>query len=281
MMTESSWIRYASFCLWKGSKRLDDQDNALLEKIDKLQMKYWYPEVKFSGAVIHQKFRRRGIHSYKDLFMKRNLVTLAKIFDSITKISDECELRNKMLFMFTSIISNSSLAYRFRTKGGGGPDKDFIIPSFHAERNVKRLFQRKASDILAAQRIINKFTDTEFLTSTQSATDLSNIPENSIDYIFIDPPYGHSIQYSELNLIWEAWLGQSRTQTELEAIMKSLDREELVNYQDLMTGAFREAFRLLKNLLNSLNPKPPAVKESDLCAPLDISAIAVNIKDLR
>ena len=43
--------------------------------------------------------------------------------------------------------------------------------------------------------------------STQSATDLTAIPSNSIDYIFTDPPYADNVQYGELNFVWEAWLG--------------------------------------------------------------------------
>ena len=43
--------------------------------------------------------------------------------------------------------------------------------------------------------------------STQSATDLSNIPSNSVDYIFTDPPYSWKVQYGEANFVWESWLG--------------------------------------------------------------------------
>ena len=36
---------------------------------------------------------------------------------------------------------------------------------------------------------------------------MNNMPSNSIDYIFTDPPYADKVQYGELNFIWEAWLG--------------------------------------------------------------------------
>ena len=34
-----------------------------------------------------------------------------------------------------------------------------------------------------------------------------DVPSNSIDYIFTDPPYADAVQYGELNFVWESWLG--------------------------------------------------------------------------
>ncbi|MBM4436322.1 MAG: hypothetical protein FJ029_03610, partial [Actinobacteria bacterium] len=39
------------------------------------------------------------------------------------------------------------------------------------------------------------------------ARDLSAIPAAAVDYVFLDPPYHGKVQYSELNFLWEAWLG--------------------------------------------------------------------------
>ena len=33
-----------------------------------------------------------------------------------------------------------------------------------------------------------------------------SVPDQSIDYIFIDPPFGTNLHYSELNFFWESWL---------------------------------------------------------------------------
>ena len=32
------------------------------------------------------------------------------------------------------------------------------------------------------------------------------IPDDSVDYVFIDPPFGDNLPYAELNFLWEAWL---------------------------------------------------------------------------
>jgi len=44
------------------------------------------------------------------------------------------------------------------------------------------------------------------LISTEDARHLAAIPDESVDYVFTDPPYGYRIQYAEMNFIIESWL---------------------------------------------------------------------------
>ncbi|MHB8165991.1 MAG: DNA methyltransferase, partial [Sulfuricella sp.] len=63
--------------------------------------------------------------------------------------------------------------------------------------------------------------------------------------IFLDPPFGSNIMYSELNYLWESWLKVS-TNTKLEAIENKTQKKDLDKYRVLMTKCFKEAYRLLK-----------------------------------
>jgi SAM-dependent methyltransferase len=81
--------------------------------------------------------------------------------------------------------------------------------------------------------------------STQSATDLGNIPDASIDYAFTDPPFGSNIAYSELNLLWESWLGV-RTHVPDEAIVSRTQKKSVDDYERMMAKAFAEVRRVLK-----------------------------------
>ena len=78
-----------------------------------------------------------------------------------------------------------------------------------------------------------------------SAGDLCTIPDDSIDYIFTDPPFGYNINYSELNFLWESWL-KCFTNTGSEAIISKAQNKQLVDYQTLMQKGFEEFFRILK-----------------------------------
>src|SRR5690606_35335213 len=66
-----------------------------------------------------------------------------------------------------------------------------------------------------------------------------------IDYIFIDPPFGANIMYSELNFISESWL-KVKTNNEKEAIENKTQNKSKAQYQILMQASFKEFFRILK-----------------------------------
>ena len=81
--------------------------------------------------------------------------------------------------------------------------------------------------------------------TTQSSTAVPQIPDNTIDYIFTDPPFGSNIMYSELNFIWESWLNVF-TNEKREAIVSQLHGKNLLDYQQLMSNCFLEDCRILK-----------------------------------
>ena len=81
------------------------------------------------------------------------------------------------------------------------------------------------------------------IVSTQSSINIES--ENKYDYIFIDPPFGSNINYSELNFLWESWLNVW-TNNKPEAIENSVQGKGPVEYRQLMTACFQEAYRILK-----------------------------------
>lgn len=81
--------------------------------------------------------------------------------------------------------------------------------------------------------------------STQSLTDFRNVPDNSIEYIFTDPPFGSNLMYSELSFLWEAWL-KVITNNNCEAIISSKQNKSVIEYGELLKNAFEQYFRVLK-----------------------------------
>jgi hypothetical protein len=77
---------------------------------------------------------------------------------------------------------------------------------------------------------------------------LGHLPDESVDYVFTDPPFGSNIFYSDMNLFHEAWLGRT-TQHAREAVMHTTGKKKrgaAERYEALLSGAFSEAFRVLK-----------------------------------
>src|SRR5262249_53288071 len=79
---------------------------------------------------------------------------------------------------------------------------------------------------------------------TQSAAALT-LPEASVDYVWIDPPFGKSLMYAELNQIWEWWLGV-HTAEEHEAVLEVRRGKDLEAYTHLIARCLAQANRHLK-----------------------------------
>ncbi len=71
------------------------------------------------------------------------------------------------------------------------------------------------------------------------------MPDNSIDYVFTDPPFGENIYYADLNYLVESW-HRVWTNAEPEAIIDHAKRKGLPEYQRLMHRCFEEYYRVLK-----------------------------------
>ena len=129
---------------------------------------------------------------------------------------------------------------KFRFSGTGTTSGTFYISSLNREFNVLNTLRRKISSF--SQCYYNGRNNS--LVNLISATNL-NISNNKIDYIFVDPPFGANIMYSELNSLWESWL-HIRTDNTKEAIVNKTQNKTLFDYQTLMNASFKEFYRVLK-----------------------------------
>src|SRR5690606_34214615 len=118
------------------------------------------------------------------------------------------------------------------------------VSSLTTPPNVLNSFLRNAETV-SGSLSYQRRTVRRNIVSTQSATSLSGLPDKSIDYIFVDPPFGSNFDYSELNFFCEGLLGVTTQQTQ-EAIVSKSQGKSLNEYRDLLIRSFREFHRLLK-----------------------------------
>ncbi|MCI5968285.1 DNA methyltransferase [Helicobacter sp.] len=80
------------------------------------------------------------------------------------------------------------------------------------------------------------------------ATNLKEIEDQSIDFIYTDPPYGAKIPYLDLSTMWNAWLDFpiNREIREKECIEKGSLEKTRYDYYDLMKKSLKEMYRVLK-----------------------------------
>jgi 16S rRNA G966 N2-methylase RsmD len=81
--------------------------------------------------------------------------------------------------------------------------------------------------------------------STGSADTIA-LKSEILDYVFIDPPFGANLNYSELSYIWESWL-RVITNNKPEAIENAVQKKGAYEYRQLMTSCFRTIYNLLKS----------------------------------
>jgi adenine-specific DNA methylase len=81
-----------------------------------------------------------------------------------------------------------------------------------------------------------------------SATNLHFLPNESVDYIYTDPPYGKKIPYLDLSVMWNAWLELEVTDEDYtqEAIEGGEHEKSKAEYNELIALSIKEMYRVLK-----------------------------------
>ncbi len=230
-------------------KKPDEWDFSLIKKIDNTSISAWVPINKLPvGDNTNQPIKSHGITHSHMFFTRRNLIALSMLW----QIAAEKE---SIFWMFELLggIRVWSRRSIFLTKawkqGGTGAFKPsttgiLYIPSISGERNVFNSFSERQSKAFTFAKSLPK-NHIPSISSSSSSGDLRNIPSNSIDYVFVDPPFGGNLMYSELNLVYEPWL-RVLTDPKYEAICNKSQNKDNLFYTNEMTKCFSEINRVLK-----------------------------------
>jgi DNA modification methylase len=230
-------------------KVTDEFDNALLEKIQGTTIPSWVPFVKLpEGDNTTQPIRSHGITHAHMFFTRRNLIALSLLW--------EVSQKHESLFWMFEILGGFRVWSRrsiFLTtawkQGGTGAFKPsttgiLYVPSISGERNIFHSFSERQGKAFQFASGLPKNTFPS-ISSTCSSGNMNTIPDNSVDYVFVDPPFGGNIMYSELNLVYEPWL-RVQTAPDHEAICNKAQHKDTMSYTVEMTRCFSEINRVLK-----------------------------------
>ncbi len=248
--TELFPVQVGYYCCDSGRREStavpDEYDLAAVQKIDRegVSSDLWYPTNEFPPGLNTRQPISHGLKSVDALYTTRQLRVMARLWD-IARRWQDTEVGLKLMYTVTSLYQRVTRLSEFRFWGGSSNTPNYNVPMIFNEQNVFQVFERKAQTIQKYFATWDTQPSCPFCISTQSATDLRTIPSNSIDYIFTDPPFGGNINYSEMNYLWESWLGVF-TNVEKEAIINRVQEKSINDYQELMAGAFGEMHRVLK-----------------------------------
>jgi len=225
-------------------KKLDKFDFDLLKKIDDYIMPNWFPADKMMhlGKEWGNSWRAGyhvGFEKVNHFFSKRNMIAYSFIYSQI-------KANPILLAGFLSTLTRGSIRNRYMPQYGnrhvGALSGTLYIPTYTEDSNVIKLFSNR---IKAIKRGLIPKTNSKSFIQIGTTTNVQTIPDNSIDYIFTDPPFGDNLMYSELNFIFESWI-KITTNNNKEAIINSSQTKGMKEYYHLMLNSFKEYYRVLK-----------------------------------
>ena len=205
---------------------------------------------------------------FTDFFTRRNLYAISLLFAATKKIKKE-PIRHLLLLNLTSFMLEASIMAQIKSNTVVKPAAHYWISDLHAEGNIWRMFaSRFHRALLLGKKYCKdnlhrcvKFAEiwSELVENGQdclivnaSSTKLP-IPNESIDGIITDPPYGGNVMYTEMSNFWFIWLrdelgfNNGLIDAAEEAVQTKSQNKGPIEYRDLLYRVFKECHRVLKS----------------------------------
>ena len=257
-------------------KKLDAQDMATLREIEQLALPSNLPS---SGLpymhMTHERARMDnvGITHLHHFFLPRAAHALAAMWNRAVKCKDH-RLRNMLLFFVEQAIWGMSVLNRYGPSHFSQVNRQlsgvYYVGSQIAEVSPWYILDGKLGRLCKAFGPVSSQANAAMI-STGDCSSLG-MADNSIDYVFTDPPFGENIYYADLNYLVESW-HRVVTSSAPEAIVDQAKGKAVADYQHLMQRCFAEYCRVLKPgrwltvvFHNSRNAVWNAIQEAMLAA---------------
>ncbi len=219
----------------------------------------WFPTTKL---IQNSRISAKEGMRVSDLFTKRTLACHARLLALIERHSSGRE-RDLLKLAFTANLANcSKLLPPIRSRGAMAPGAwmtGFYIGPTYLENNVLHYFENRFSKILKGKEdYLSQFGNNgefdfnptkyqNYYKTFQNDAKSLALADNSIDYVFTDPPYGDAVPYFEQSIIWNSWLKFVPDYTNEIVISdsKARDKDAFI-YEVEIDKAFAEIRRVLK-----------------------------------
>jgi len=233
----------------KYQKIPDQHDLNILSRIENIPMPAVVPSMELPKMhMTHERARMdySGITRIHHFFLTRAAQAIGFMWRKALSHED-VRVREMLLFLVEQSLWTMSVCNSYRPSGFSQVSQYmkgiYYIPSQHSELSpwyvLSGKLKRLTSTFQSFRREINNAIVT---TGTAAKTGLT---DQSIDYIFTDPPFGENIYYADLNFMTESW-HRVTTDAMPEAIIDRCKKKALPEYQHLMQQCFIEYYRVLK-----------------------------------
>ena len=237
----------------KYEKKPDEQDLAVLERIEAMSWPVEVPTDAFPFDDMWEapRLQGHGITHIHHMFLPRAAHALAALWRKAQAQPDP-RTRNMLLWFVEQAIWGLSVLNRYGPSHFSQVNRQmtgvYYVASQHAECSPEYNLGNKLDRLKKAFQSV-RFPPNQSTINQGSAVQVG-LPDNFIDYIFTDPPFGDNYPYAELNFSVEAWhrvVTAPSTEAVVDRSKKNKSAQKtMTDYQSLMTACFREYFRVLK-----------------------------------
>ncbi len=235
-----------------NTKRRKIPDQADLELVSKVldlpwPQNSWVQELP-GGYNLDQPKESHRIKYAHQFYTYRNFIALSALFREVDAIEDYGVRRAAFLILESILDRNSTKRNRFivnkhnpHGRVNGPLANTLYIPSVQVEMNVFQMLEDKLKDF----ERVGFFQEKALRCISTGSSSGLGIQENTVDYIFVDPPFGGNIMYSEVNFLWEYWL-RVFTEADSDATVNPGQKKDQTFYLSAMVSCYKEFYRILK-----------------------------------
>ena len=235
-----------------GEKRCDEHDREVLDRVRRLTVPSFPSTPLPIDAMVHgSRLSPKGFKSAHHLWPDRSLAALATLW-SWAGEEPERLTRIALRFWLEQAFWGLSWMNRYKANDHSQVNRQmtgvYYVSSLISECSVQ--YNLGGSESRGKRQALVKLWAGSpaklgnVYVTTGSSTDLQ-LPDSSVDYVFVDPPFGQNIPYSDLALVVEQWHGVT-TNSQEEATEDPFKARDLNAYAELMARCFEEFFRVLK-----------------------------------
>ena len=228
-----------------------EEDLKLINKLDSVKPEEDVPSKRI--PFMHQTHQRNnlealGITHEHHMYSPKSLAVYAFLFGEARKLAPKYQ--NRFMFLLTSCFNRTTRLVRYmaqhKEKNVGPLSGTLYFPPVWGEINVIDNIKARLGKMRDAygERPACNMSPNDIIITTQSADSLL-VASNSINYVFIDPPFGDNLMYSELNYFTDMWL-RIYENNKQEAIINKAQNKDLGRYADLIQSSLRNLYRVLK-----------------------------------
>jgi len=236
---------------YSGAKYTKKPDTDDLKVLSAIQRRYWPTniptnEFPISSMYHGSRIEPKGYTHAHHFFFRRPLESLSYLWRHASDESDP-RMSQALLFFIEQAVTSLNIQNRYGPKkysqSNGMLPLVYYIPSQIAEVTPWYVLSGKLKRLEEVFHSLPYFQNSCAIGTGDTA--YVGIKDESLDYIFTDPPFGANIFYADLNLITESW-HRVFTNSNKEAVVDKFKDKDLPEYHSLMLHCFKRYYSALR-----------------------------------